>query len=162
MRFRHLHFRALHFQGWSCCPMLSATAKVTMASFRRDPNTHTPRFHLTPVAGTKHLPRAWERKPATPFVPRTESHKIWKRYALRSNKTSDSKAGFSASRITGFDKESTHTVRTVKRQRNIHGATATRLEEEVGTGQRKSRRRKPTKPLWSDHWVQERDADGEA
>jgi hypothetical protein len=28
---------------------------------------------------SKKAPRAWERKPATPFAPRTESHKIWKR-----------------------------------------------------------------------------------
>jgi hypothetical protein len=27
----------------------------------------------------KKAPRAWERKPATPFAPRSESHKIWKR-----------------------------------------------------------------------------------
>lgn len=35
----------------------------------------------------KKAPRAWERKPATPFAPRSESHKIWKRCKQRLDRT---------------------------------------------------------------------------
>lgn len=36
-------------------------------------------YTFMPCISTKAPPRAWERKPTTPFAPRTESHKIWKR-----------------------------------------------------------------------------------
>jgi hypothetical protein len=36
---------------------------------------------------TRSLPRAWERKPATPFAPRIEGQKIWKRAPLQSMDT---------------------------------------------------------------------------
>ena len=37
------------------------------------------KYAFTPKPSSKHIPRAWERKPSTPFAPRTEFHKIWKR-----------------------------------------------------------------------------------
>lgn len=44
---------------------------------------------FTPVANGKKNPRAWERKPATPFNPRFKDHKVWKRYELRSKNPDD-------------------------------------------------------------------------
>lgn len=35
-------------------------------------------YNFTPKI-SKSVPRVWERRPATPFAPRTTSHKIWKR-----------------------------------------------------------------------------------
>jgi hypothetical protein len=43
-------------------------------------------FAFTPKRPGK-LPRAWERKPATPFAPRTETQKIWKRVPLQDKHT---------------------------------------------------------------------------
>lgn len=44
---------------------------------RRSPRQYT----FTPQR-VKSLPRAWERRPATPYVPRNEAQKIWKRVPL--------------------------------------------------------------------------------
>ena len=49
-----------------------------------DPGRPSPaakRYAFTPKHHAK-IPRAWERKPSTPFAPRNESQKIWKRYQL--------------------------------------------------------------------------------
>jgi hypothetical protein len=43
-------------------------------------------FAFTPKRPSKVL-RAWERKPATPFAPRTETQKIWKRVPLQDKPT---------------------------------------------------------------------------
>ena len=43
-------------------------------------------FAFTPKRPSKVL-RAWERKPATPFAPRTETQKIWKRVPLQDKTT---------------------------------------------------------------------------
>jgi hypothetical protein len=47
-----------------------------------DPGRPSPtakRYAFTPKHNAK-IPRAWERKPSTPFAPRNESQRIWKRY----------------------------------------------------------------------------------
>ena len=47
-----------------------------------DPGRPSPtakHYAFTPKHNAK-IPRAWERKPSTPFAPRNESQKIWKRY----------------------------------------------------------------------------------
>ncbi|KAK5214182.1 hypothetical protein LTR41_000374 [Exophiala xenobiotica] len=41
----------------------------------------TKRYTFTPQR-VKSLPRAWERRPATPYVPRNDAQKIWKRMPL--------------------------------------------------------------------------------
>jgi hypothetical protein len=46
-------------------------------------------FAFTPKRSGK-LPRAWERKPSTPFAPRTETQKIWKRVPLQDKPTNGS------------------------------------------------------------------------
>ena len=66
-------------------------------------------FTFTPKRPTK-LPRAWERKPATPFAPRTETQKIWKRVPLQ-DKTNNG-----AVEIRAFGKEEAD-ARGVKRVR---------------------------------------------
>ncbi|PGH00477.1 hypothetical protein AJ80_09168 [Polytolypa hystricis UAMH7299] len=40
------------------------------------------RFRFTPIASIKKkkAPRLWDRKPTTPFAPRSKSHKVWKRF----------------------------------------------------------------------------------
>lgn len=43
------------------------------------PSPAAKRYAFTPKHNAK-IPRAWERKPSTPFAPRNESQKIWKRY----------------------------------------------------------------------------------
>lgn len=43
-------------------------------------------FAFTPKCSAK-IPRAWERQPATPFAPRTETQKIWKRVPLQDKST---------------------------------------------------------------------------
>ena len=45
-------------------------------------------FAFTPKRPIK-VPRAWERKPATPFAPRTETQKIWKRVPLQEKSTNE-------------------------------------------------------------------------
>jgi hypothetical protein len=52
--------------------MPSPDAVSQKSRLQADTCTFTPQI-------SKKAPRAWERKPATPFAPRTESHKIWKR-----------------------------------------------------------------------------------
>lgn len=49
-------------------------------------NAASDHFAFTPKRPGK-LPRAWERKPATPFAPRTETQKIWKRVPLQDKPT---------------------------------------------------------------------------
>lgn len=46
-------------------------------------------YIFTPEISKKAPTRAWERKAATPFAPRTESHKIWKRCAQTLGQCSD-------------------------------------------------------------------------
>ena len=38
------------------------------------------RFKFTPIATSKKALRLWDRKPSAPFVPRSKSHKVWKRF----------------------------------------------------------------------------------
>ena len=45
-------------------------------------NPHLKRATFTPTR-VKPTPRAWQRKPATPFAPRSEAQKIWKRVPLQ-------------------------------------------------------------------------------
>lgn len=64
---------------------LSATPKRSPArSPRRSPQK--PVLHAKNVSFTpqreKQPPRAWERRPATPFIPRDDKQKIWKRVPL--------------------------------------------------------------------------------
>src|SRR5271170_7809990 len=47
----------------------------------QSPSPSPKRYTFTPRRVAK-LPRAWERAPATPFAPRTEGQKIWKRVPL--------------------------------------------------------------------------------
>ena len=113
---------------------------TNIETFRRDANTYDSRFHLTPIAQGKALPRAWERKPATPFAPRTESHKIWKRYGLRSQNSHEGSDSFlfDTGRV-GIGKENLHTVRAIKSLRNdFDGATATKWEGEPEARRRRS------------------------
>ncbi|KIV97847.1 hypothetical protein PV10_01552 [Exophiala mesophila] len=48
-----------------------------------DSDASPQRFNFTPRRVTS-LPRAWERRPATPHLPRNEAQKIWKRVPLAS------------------------------------------------------------------------------
>lgn len=52
----------------------------------RDANTQQHCF--TPIALSK-APRPWERRPSTPFAPRSKTHKVWKRYGLRSKEVDE-------------------------------------------------------------------------
>jgi hypothetical protein len=81
-------------------------------------------YNFTPGV-SKNVPRAWERKPATPFAPRTESHKIWKR-CDRSNGLQ----GFLWEKISNGDKEHER-CRSVKRMRinNALGGKENREQE---------------------------------
>src|SRR5436309_12156795 len=46
------------------------------------PSPTTQRYTFTPKLNSK-TPRAWERKPSTPFAPRHDSQRIWKRHEFR-------------------------------------------------------------------------------
>lgn len=46
-----------------------------------DPRSSPKRYTFTPQR-TRPVPRAWERRPATPFLPRTGAQRIWKRVPL--------------------------------------------------------------------------------
>jgi hypothetical protein len=66
-------------------------------------------FAFTPRCPAK-VPRAWERKPSTPFAPRTETQKIWKRVPLQD------KNGNGATEIRANGNEQAD-IRGVKRAR---------------------------------------------
>ena len=59
-----------------------ATSDDVGVTDENQPPSPKTRFTFTPT-NVKQRPRAWQRKPATPFVPRTESQKIWKRVPLQ-------------------------------------------------------------------------------
>ncbi|KAK5053133.1 hypothetical protein LTR84_002107 [Exophiala bonariae] len=73
----HLSFETASLDGSSS----PADTCSTSASPRE--RLYSSRFTFTPKR-TKTVPRAWERRPATPYIARNEAQKIWKRVPLSS------------------------------------------------------------------------------
>lgn len=72
----------LSFETASLNGSSSPTEPDILSPARRD-RFSPKRFTFTPQR-TKTLPRAWERRPATPYLARNEAQKIWKRVPLGS------------------------------------------------------------------------------
>lgn len=61
----------------------SLDAGITSTRRERSPSlSPSPRHYAFTPQRVQTLPRAWERRPATPYVPRNETQKIWKRVPL--------------------------------------------------------------------------------
>ncbi|KIV81126.1 hypothetical protein PV11_08571 [Exophiala sideris] len=64
-------------------PSSSPTSSITSSTRAKDVDCgSTPKRYTFTPQRVKSLPRAWERRPATPYVPRNEAQKIWKRVPL--------------------------------------------------------------------------------
>ena len=59
-------------------PTSSSSSPPSLDVSAFESNLRASRCAFTPPILDK-IPRPWERRPATPFAPRTETHKIWKR-----------------------------------------------------------------------------------
>lgn len=73
----HLSFETASLDG------SSSPAGASSISHSPRERLHSSRFTFTPQR-TKTVPRAWERRPATPYIARNEAQKIWKRVPLSS------------------------------------------------------------------------------
>jgi hypothetical protein len=60
-------------------PCSSSSPSSPSANTRSKSRVSGDHYAFAPPISKRALPRAWERKPATPFAPRTDTHKIWKR-----------------------------------------------------------------------------------
>ena len=72
---------------------------------RQNSNKHC---GFTPYRGIGRLPRAWERKAATPFAPRSDGQRIWKRVPLAETQSRN---------VSGVEGQGEDAVKVVKKMR---------------------------------------------